>query len=120
MCNTLSKSSEGIVVFYPGSTTKNDSITAIFSQMGFYPVTPGSETYNIGSPIFQKATIDLGNGKAFTIRAQNVSEKNKYIQSAKLNGEEWNSPFFNHSAINNGGELFLKMGPKANKKWGVD
>ncbi len=96
------------------------SAFVVFSQMGFYPVTPGSLTYNIGSPIFEKSTVGLGNGKVFTIKAQNVSEKNKYIQSATLNGKEWNTPFFNHSDINEGGELILKMGLKANKKWGVD
>ena len=91
-----------------------------FSKMGFYPVTPGSATYNIGSPIFEKSVIDLGEGKTFTILAQNVSEENKYIQSATLNGENWNKPWFNHSEIHNGGELVLVMGNKANKKWGAD
>jgi predicted alpha-1,2-mannosidase len=91
-----------------------------FSKMGFYPVTPGSASYNIGSPIFEKSTIDLGGGKYFTITAQNVSEENKYIQSAILNGKEWNKPWFSHSEIHNGGELNLIMGPKANKNWGAD
>ncbi len=91
-----------------------------FSKMGFYPVTPGTATYNIGSPIFEKSTIDLGDGNTFTVIAQNVSEENKYIQSATLNGEEWNKPWFYHSEIQNGGELILIMGPKANKEWGAD
>lgn len=91
-----------------------------FSKMGFYPVTPGSATYNIGSPIFEKSVIDLGNNINFTIIAQNVSFENKYIQSATLNGMEWNKPWFNHSEINEGGELVLIMGPKANKTWGAD
>lgn len=91
-----------------------------FSQMGFYPVTPGSATYNIGSPIFEKSAISLGEGKTFTIIAQNVSEENKYIQSATLNGNEWNKPWFDHAAIHDGGELKLVMGPKANKEWGAD
>ncbi len=89
-----------------------------FSKMGFYPVTPGSASYNIGSPIFEKSTIDLGDGKTFTIIAQQVSDENKYIQSATLNGVKWNKPWFNHSEIHKGGELILKMGPKANKEWG--
>ena len=91
-----------------------------FSKMGFYPVTPGSPTYNIGSPIFEKSVIDIGDNKTFTIIANNVSEENKYIQSATLNGQEWNQPWFNHAAIQNGGELVLVMGKTANKKWGVD
>lgn len=91
-----------------------------FSQMGFYPVTPGSPTYNIGSPVFEKSTVDLGNGKTFSIVANNVSAENKYIQSATLNGKTWNKPWFEHDAIHNGGELVLEMGPKANKEWGAD
>ncbi len=90
-----------------------------FSKMGFYPVTPGSATYNIGSPIFEKSSIDLGDGNTFTIIAKDVSVQNKYIQSAMLNGQEWNKPWFNHSEIHDGGELILTMGPKANKSWGA-
>lgn len=90
-----------------------------FSKMGFYPVTPGSASYNIGSPIFKKSIIDLGEGKIFTITALNVSEENKYIQSAALNGKEWNKPWFYHNDIQNGGELILNMGPNANKEWGA-
>lgn len=90
-----------------------------FSQMGFYPVTPGSATYNIGSPVFAKSTVDLGDGKTFTIVANNVSAENKYIQAATLNGKEWDKPWFNHSEIHDGGELVLEMGAKANKKWGA-
>ena len=90
-----------------------------FSQIGFYPVTPGSATYNIGSPVFDKTIVDLGSGKTFTIHARNVSFENKYIQSATLNGKEWNKPWFRHDEIHNGGELILIMGPKANKDWGA-
>lgn len=90
-----------------------------FSQMGFYPVTPGSPTYNIGSPVFSDVKLDLGNGKTFEIKAINCSEENKYIQSAKLNGKELNQPWFNHVDIANGGVLELMMGNKANKDWGV-
>ena len=90
-----------------------------FSQMGFYPVTPGSPTYNIGSPVFTDVKMDLGNGKIFEIKANNASKENKYIQSARLNGKELNQPWFNHSDIANGGVLELEMGPKANKAWGT-
>lgn len=89
-----------------------------FSQMGFYPTTPGSASYNIGSPVFEKSVIDLGNGNKFIIKAINASETNKYIQSATLNGMEWNKPWFNHSEIHDGGELVLIMGASPNKAWG--
>lgn len=91
-----------------------------FSLMGFYPVTPGSPTYNIGSPMFPYVKMTLSNGKIFEIIAENCSDENKYIQSATLNGKELNQPWFNHSDIANGGKLVLKMGDKANKAWGSD
>lgn len=92
----------------------------VFSQMGFYPVTPGSPTYNIGSPFFEKTTMKLDNGKEFQIIAKNYSAENKYIQSAKLNGKVWNKPWFNHNDIKNGATLELIMGDKANMLWGSD
>jgi predicted alpha-1,2-mannosidase len=92
----------------------------VFSQMGFYPVTPGSPTYNIGSPVFPTVYMDLGNGKHFQINAKNASATNKYIQSATLNGKVWDKPWFNHSDIANGGSLDLVMGPVANKAWGAN
>lgn len=91
----------------------------VFSEMGFYPVTPGSPTYNIGSPCFPSVKMDLGNGKFFEIKAQNASFTNKYIQSAKLNGKPLDQPWFSHSDIANGGVLELVMGPVANKTWGI-
>lgn len=94
------------------------SAFVVFSQMGFYPVTPGSPTYNIGSPFFGKSTITLPNGKTFTIIANNFSAENKYIQSAKLNGNSWDKPWFSHDDLKNGGTLELVMGKKANRSWG--
>jgi len=90
-----------------------------FSQMGFYPVTPGLPIYNIGSPVFKESVVQLANGKKFRIVAENASSENKYIQSAKLNGVNWDKPWFSHDDIKNGGELQLIMGPKANKTWGA-
>jgi predicted alpha-1,2-mannosidase len=94
------------------------SAFVVFSQMGFYPVTPGSPTYNIGSPFFNEITMQLSNGKTLRIVAENNSWENKYIQSAQLNGKEWTKPWFTHEDIKNGGTLKLVMGNKANKKWG--
>ena len=90
----------------------------VFSSLGFYPVTPGSASYNIGSPLFTNAKITLSSGKIFEIEAINASEDNKYIQSATLNGKEWNKPWFSHDDIKNGAKLVLKMGDKPNKAWG--
>jgi predicted alpha-1,2-mannosidase len=91
----------------------------VFSSMGFYPVTPGSATYNIGSPLFEHVKMTMSNGKIFEVEAQNCSDDNKYIQSATLNGKEWNKPWFSQSDIENGGKLVLVMGDKANKNWGA-
>ncbi|MBE9585893.1 GH92 family glycosyl hydrolase [Mucilaginibacter sp. JRF] len=91
----------------------------VFSSMGFYPVTPGTPVYTIGSPLFEDVTIDLPNGKKFRLIAKGASVENKYIQSAKLNGKVINTPWFNHSDLIGGGTLELEMGPKPNKRWGV-
>lgn len=93
------------------------SAFVVFSQIGFYPVTPGSPTYNIGSPAFNHVKMKLSNGNIFEIEAKNCSAENKYIQSASLNGQEWNKPWFHQDDIVNGGKLVLEMGAKANKQW---
>ena len=91
----------------------------VFSAMGFYPVTAGLPYYVIGSPLFDKVSIKLDNGKTFTVIAQNNSEENKYIQSATLNGQPYNRTYFSHEDITSGGELVLVMGNRPNKSWGV-
>jgi predicted alpha-1,2-mannosidase len=95
------------------------SAFVVFSSMGFYPVTPGKPIYTIGSPLFSKVTIDLQNGKKFTLIANNCSVINKYIQRAKLNGRILSTPWFTHQDLMEGGELELEMGPKPNKYWGI-
>jgi len=90
----------------------------VFSSMGFYPVCPGRPVYDIGSPIFDRITISVGGGKTFVIEARNVSDKNKYIQSATLNGRPLNKPWFEHTDLMRGGKLTLEMGPRPNEKWG--
>ena len=91
----------------------------VFSSLGFYPVTPGSNQYIIGSPLFDKATIHLENGKTFTIEAKNNSKENKYIQSVKLNGSNYEYSFINHTDIMNGGNLVFKMTNKPTS-WGTN
>lgn len=91
----------------------------VFSSLGFYPVTPGSPSYNIGSPLFTNTKMVMSNGKIFEIEAKNASDTNKYIQSATLNGKEWNKPWFGHEDIKNGAKLVLIMGSQPNKSWGI-
>ncbi|MDB5121796.1 MAG: alpha-mannosidase [Sphingobacteriales bacterium] len=90
----------------------------VFSSMGFYPVTPGLPVYTIGSPVFKNVTIDLKNGKQFTLIANNASTVNKYIQSSKFNGKVLTTTWFTHEQLMAGGKLELEMGPKPNKNWG--
>jgi predicted alpha-1,2-mannosidase len=91
----------------------------VFSSMGLYPMNPASGEYEIGSPIFEKATINLEGGKSFIIEAENVSEKNFYIQSAKLNGVPFNKTAISHQQILQGGILHFVMGAQPNKNWGI-
>ena len=87
----------------------------ILNAMGFYSVAPGEPVYSIGRPLFSRSVINLENGKKFTVEAKNNSGKNKYIQSAKLNGTLLDKPFFNHKDIIMGGTLLLEMGPEPAK-----
>ncbi len=96
------------------------SAFVVFSSMGFYPITPGLPVYTIGSPVFSKITISLENGKKFTVVAHQCSEINKYIQSGRMNGTTLKTPWFTHEQLMNGGILELEMGPKPNKKWGIE
>jgi len=88
------------------------SAFVVFSMMGFFPVTPGTTTYAIGSPFFEKTTIHLPGGKAFVIEAKDISKENKFIQSAKLNSKPLAEPFLTHEQLMTGGTLELQMGHK--------
>jgi hypothetical protein len=88
----------------------------VLSAMGFYSVTPGLDYYTIGTPIFEKATLNLENKNIFIISAKNVSDKNIYIQSATLNGEIFEHSFIKHSDIIKGGNLVFEMG-RSTSSW---
>jgi len=81
-----------------------------FSSMGFYPFCPGTDEYQIGTPSFKEVKLNLPGGKTFTVKAENLSENNFYIQSAKLNGKPLTVSYIKHSDIVSGGELILVMG----------
>ncbi|MFK7810086.1 MAG: GH92 family glycosyl hydrolase [Saprospiraceae bacterium] len=91
----------------------------VLSAMGFYPVTPASNTYVIGSPIFDQVKINLENGKSIVINAKNNSPKNMYVQSLKLNGKTYGKTYITHEELTAGAELTFEMGEKANKIWGA-
>ncbi len=91
----------------------------IFSSLGFYPVTPGSNEYIIGTPLFEKATINFENGQTFTVVAHGISSENKYIKSASLNGTPLNRTFLYHEEIAAGGYLEFEM-TNAPSEWGTE
>ncbi|QAA82552.1 glycoside hydrolase family 92 protein [Aequorivita sp. H23M31] len=87
----------------------------IFSAMGFYPVTPASNEYIIGTPLFEKSVINLEDGKKFEVIAKNISDKNIYIASASLNGKPLNRSYLYHNEIMEGGKLVFSMTDQPSK-----
>jgi putative alpha-1,2-mannosidase len=108
----------------PNSLTGNDdcgqmSAWYLFTCLGFYPVCPAGDDYVLGAPQVPRAEMQLSNGKRFVVVAENLSEKNLYVQSARLNGKEWNSVYLPYSELKKGGELTFTMGPTPSRTWGV-
>lgn len=95
----------------------------VFSALGLYPVNPASGVYVIGSPLVEKATIQLDpkyyKGGSFTVIAHNVSRQNGYIKSAKLNGQNLDRPWITHEELAKGGTLEFEMDILPNKAWGA-
>lgn len=91
----------------------------VFSALGFYPVTPGTDQYVFGSPLFKKATLKFENGKELVINAPDNCRKNFYVGEIKLNGKELNRNFITHGELQSGGELFFKMQDEPDKKRGT-
>ena len=90
----------------------------ILSSVGLYQVDPVGGRFVIGSPLFDKATVNVGGGKTFTVVAKNNSDKNIYVQSARLNGKTLKNSYVDFNDIRRGGTLELVMGPKPSK-WGA-
>lgn len=90
----------------------------ILSSVGLYQVDPVGGRFVIGSPLFDKATVNVGAGKKFTVVAKNNSDRNIYVQSARLNGKALKNSYIEFNDIRHGGTLELVMGPKPSK-WGA-
>ena len=84
--------------------------------MGLYP-NAGQPYYYIGSPLFTRASMDLGDGRSFTVEASDTSEDNKYVQSATLDGEALDRTWLHHEELWRGGQLVLEMGDSPSD-WG--
>jgi len=92
----------------------------IFSALGFYPTTVGSDEYTIGSPLFDSATVNMENGKTITIHANNNSKENVYVQSMTLNGESYTKNYLKHENLKDGAAIVFNMGSEPNTAWGSD
>lgn len=89
----------------------------VFTALGFYPVAPGSAEYIIGRPFLPKASLNLPNGKTFTVTADGVGKGHDYVGSVTLNGKPLNRTFLRHSEILAGGELHFTLQAEPNKAW---
>lgn len=91
----------------------------VFSALGFYPVCPGSDQYVIGSPYLPYMDVSLTNGKHIVIKAPKVSDKNRFVQSVKLNGKPYSKMYITHKDLVDGCTLEFQMGSRPNKKRGT-
>lgn len=91
----------------------------IFSAMGFYPVAPGTDQYVLGAPYLPSMKVTLENGKVVEIKAPKVSDKNRYVQSVRINGKPYSKLYITHSQLTDGCVIEFEMGSKPNKKRGL-
>jgi predicted alpha-1,2-mannosidase len=91
----------------------------VFSSLGFYPVTPASDQYVIGAPLFKKVTIQLENGKTITINSPANSDQNRYIKEMKFNGKPYTKNWLSHSELMKGATLDFDMSATPNNKKGI-
>ena len=91
----------------------------VLSALGLYAVTPGTDQYVLGSPIFRKATITMEDGKQFVIEAKDNSKDNVYVDSRQLNGQPLSRNYITYGELTNGGTLHLQMSAQPNKQLGT-
>ncbi len=91
----------------------------VLSALGFYPVTPGSDVYILGTPRFDKATMNLENGKQFTIKANRETEGAIYVSAVTLNGKPLDRTYIRHEEIMAGGELIFDLQSTPDKSFGA-
>ncbi|MET4082750.1 putative alpha-1,2-mannosidase [Pedobacter sp. UYP30] len=108
----------------PGGLSGNDdagqmSAWYVFASLGFYPVDPVSNRYEICSPLFDKAIIKLKNGKTIQILANGNKGKNRFIQSLKINGKLYDKTYLTYDDLMSGAKLEFLLGEKPNINWGT-
>ena len=89
----------------------------VFTSLGFYPVTPGSNQYVLGRPFVDRSVLHLPNGKTFTVRATGLSESNAFVRDVRLNGKPLNRSFVTHEELMGGGELEFVMSTEPEAAW---
>src|SRR6185503_2502093 len=89
----------------------------VFTSLGFYPVAPGSNEYVIGRPFVSRATLNLPNGRHFTVTVEGLSDANRYVQSVTLNGAALARSYILDHEIREGGTLHFVMGAAPNRRW---
>lgn len=92
----------------------------VFSALGFYPVTPGTDEYVLGSPLFNKAILNFENGKELVIEAPGNSKQNVYVWAIKLNGKTLDKNYIRHSELQKGGKLLFDMSNKPDYRRGIN
>jgi predicted alpha-1,2-mannosidase len=91
----------------------------VFSAMGFYPVTPATDQYVLGTPLFKKMTLTLENGKKVIINAPASSAANKYVSALQYNGKPYTNTWLSHSALQQGAVINVSLQATPNKIRGV-
>jgi len=81
----------------------------VFSSMGFYPVTPATPQYIIGSPLFKRVSVSLENGNKIEITAPENSPENRYIKSIEMNGLTYNKNYFDYEELQKGANISFEM-----------
>ena len=84
----------------------------VLSAMGFYQVDPAGGRFVLGSPMFDKVTMQVAGGRTFTVRTIGNSADDIYIQSATLNGKKYTKSYVDFTDIAKGGVLEIRMGSK--------
>jgi predicted alpha-1,2-mannosidase len=92
----------------------------VFSALGFYPVTPGTDEYVFGSPLFKKAELKFENGKKLMIEAPDNNKENIYVSEINLNGKPLERNFIRHSELQKGGRLHFELQNIPDKKRGIE
>ena len=89
----------------------------VFTSLGFYPVAPGSNEYILGRPFVRKATLNLPNGKRFTVIADALDDAHTFVGGVMLDGKPLDRAFITHQELMAGGELRFTMQAMPNKDW---